>query len=221
MRVTRRILTLVLSSFVALGAAPVAAQTSTINDNFTQGPLFQRMSLVNKGLHSYRARVHLDAAMSTFPFLHPTLDGNAFHKQPDRDAIVFDSVPAMASLFKSVFPRLAAPAQWPTLYTLSLISDVNGVSTVRLTPKKEGRIQTLDVTVDDARALPTAYTFSYRDGGTIHFKEHYVEKDGFELVDSLDGLIDLPAVKADAKASFTQYKVNVPVSEAQVNGTNS
>jgi len=181
-----------------------------------------RMAEVNHGLHSYRARVHLDAAMSSFPFLHPMLDGNAYFKQPNRSAIVFDSVPAMASLFKNVFPRLPAPEQWPSLYTMSLLGDQNGIATVRLIPRKEGRVQTLDVTVDDTDAVPTGYTFSYRDGGgSVHFNQHVIRRDGFFLVDALDGQIDLPSVKADAKASFSEYRLNVPVSDAEVDGSRS
>ena len=221
MRLTHRAVAFVLMVFAATSVLPVAAQTASTDTAFDQSVLFKRMSLVNKGLRTYRARVHLDAAMSSFPFLHPTLDGSAYFKQPDKNAIIFDSVPAMASLFKSVFPRLAAPAEWPVFYHLSLLGDTNGVSTVRLIPRKEGRIQTLDVTIDDTSAVPTGYTFSYRDGGSIHFNQHVVQKDGFALVDSLDGLINLPSVKADAKASFTDYHVNVPVTDAEVNGTTS
>ena len=219
MFITRRALALAFSTLFFL-AGPASAQT-TGDASFDQGALFKRMVGVNRGLHTYRARVHLDTAMSSFPFLHPLLDGNAYFKQPDRNAIVFDSVPAMASLFKSVFPRLAAPAQWPNIYTISLLGDTEGVSTVRLIPRKEGRVEHLDVTVDDLSAVPTGYTFTYRDGGSIHFAQHVIQKDGFVLVDTLDGVIDLPSVKANAKASFTEYHVNVPVSDAQITGSTS
>lgn len=177
------------------------------------------MAQVNRGLHSYRARVHLDAAMTTFPYLHPVLDGTAYYKEPDRNAIRFDSVPAIASLFKNVFPRLPSPFQWPRLYHMSLLGDQAGVTTLRLVPRKEGQIERLDVSVSDETAVPTGYTFVYRNGGSVHFDQRVASRDGFYLVEGLNGKIDLPSFKADATASFRGYQPNIHVSEEQVDGT--
>jgi hypothetical protein len=221
MRLIRRVSIVLLSGAFVSGASAIAVQAGPVGASFAQTPLFARMTKVNSGLRSYTARVRLDAAMTSFPYLHPTLDGTAYYKQPDRNAINFDSVPAMASLFKNVFPRLPAPAQWPSLYTLYQLNDSNGVTTVRLTPRKEGRVETLEVGVSDETAVPTGYTFIYRDGGSVHFDQHVTAREGFFLVDGLDGKIDLPSVKADAKASFTDYKPNAPVTDAQVDGSNS
>jgi hypothetical protein len=221
MRLIRRVSFYLLTGAIVAGASAIAAQAAPVGDAFAQTPLFERMTKVNSGLHSYKARVHLDAAMSSFPYLHPTLEGTAYYKQPDRNAINFDSVPAMASLFKNVFPRLPAPAKWPSLYTMHQLNDSNGVTTVRLTPIKEGRVETLEVGVSDETAVPTGYTFLYRDGGSVHFDQRVSSHDGFFFVDGLDGKIDLPSIKADAKASFTGYQPNAAVTDAQVDGSQS
>jgi hypothetical protein len=204
-----------LACAVAVGSARAQSPSA---DAFLGTPLFARMVQVNRGLHSYRAHVHLDAAMTSFPYLHPVLDGTAYYKEPDRNAIRFDSVPAIASLFKNVFPRLPSPRRWPRLYRMSLLGDQDGVTTIRLVPRKEGRVERLDVTVSDETAVPTGYSFAYRDGGSVHFVQRVVSRDGFYLVEGLDGKIDLPSFKADATASFSGYRPNIPVSEEQVDG---
>ncbi len=216
--VMHRIVGLSLLAACCLGDAPVQAQPAN-QTGFWQTPLFSRMVAVNQGLRSYRARVHLDAAMSSFPFLHPTLDGTAYFKRPDRTAIVFDDAPAMGGIFKTVFPRLPTPQQWPAQYRVQQISAAPNQVELRLTPRKEGRVSALDVTVDPASAVPTGYTFRYRDGGTITFSQQVVSEHGYVLVSGLDGVIDLPAVKASAKASFVGYQINVPVTDAQVDGS--
>ena len=46
-----------------------------------------------RGLKSYQADLHVDVTTQDFPFLSPSLDGNAYFKQPDKKAVVFDTVP--------------------------------------------------------------------------------------------------------------------------------
>ncbi len=63
-------------------------------------PLLRRMVNLNPSLKTYKASIHLDVAFKSFVPLNPSLDGNVFFKQPDKEAVVFDTVPSLASQFK-------------------------------------------------------------------------------------------------------------------------
>ena len=86
-----------LSADTAQTPAPLDAQSNV---------LFKRMVALNGALHTYKATVHLDVALKSFPFISPSLDGTAYYKKPDKEAVVFDTVPALASQFKKVYPKI-------------------------------------------------------------------------------------------------------------------
>ena len=66
----------------------------------------------NANLKSFQARVHVDMRMLNFPFLSPKLDGTAYFKRPNKSEVVFDSVPAYAKGFESLFDDVADPTSW-------------------------------------------------------------------------------------------------------------
>lgn len=184
----------------------------------TLGPsndaLFKRMSDLNAGLKTYKATVHLDVAMKSFPFLRPSLDGAVYYKRPDKTAVVFDTVPALAAQFKKVYPRLDPPSTWPSIYDVTVMSDDGSVTTFRLIPKKNGRVEHLDVRADDATATVKEYTWTYKDGGSVSFDQSYQQIAGNYLLQHQDGHVDLPAYKADVTSAFSDYKLNVPIEDA-------
>src|SRR5690348_15460483 len=94
----------------ALGGAPA----STL-----EGPaaaLFERMVKVNADLRSFKADLHAQVALKTFPYINPTVDGSVYFKSPNQTAAVFDTLPALASQFKKVYPNVPRPAEWPRVY---------------------------------------------------------------------------------------------------------
>jgi outer membrane lipoprotein-sorting protein len=176
--------------------------------------LLRRMSDVNASLKTYKADIHLDVELKTFPFISPSLDGNVYFKQPDKQAVVFDTVPSLASQFKKVYPRIDPPSSWPSLYTISTLSDQAGTTAFRLVPKKEGRIEHLDVNVDDANATIKSYTWTYRDGGYVTFDQTYKTVNGNFLVDKQVGHVELPSYKADVTSAFSNYRLNVEIADS-------
>jgi outer membrane lipoprotein-sorting protein len=224
MKSVPRTLLCAVALLTAAPAAPLAAQQpaqqaqppqaqSRQQDPFSSD-LFRRMTQVNAGLKSYEARMRVDVSMKSFPYLSPTLSGNIFYKQPDKQAIVFDTVPALASQFKKVYPRLESPSQWPAIYTVARIGDANGATTFRLIPRKSGRVEHLDVKVDDATATVTAYTWTYKDGGYIAFDQTFTTVGGNYLVKSQTGHVEIPSYKADVASAFSDYKLNVAISDS-------
>jgi outer membrane lipoprotein-sorting protein len=176
--------------------------------------LYHRMIALNAKLKTYTANVHLDVALKTFPYISPSLTGNVYYRQPNKEAVVFDTVPALASQFKKVYPRVDAPVDWPKIYDVTPLSDDSGTTTFRLIPKKNGRVEHLDVKVDDANATIKAYAWTYKDGGSVAFEQTFKTVDGNFLVDKQTGKVDLPSYKADVTSAFSNYKLNVAVADS-------
>ena len=198
-------------ALLALALAPGTSQAASATVDLSSNDLYKRMLGLNGDMRSYRATVHVDVAFKTFPYISPSLDGNAYYEQPDRQAIVFDTVPALASQFKKVYPNVDPPSRWPALYDVSLLGDNGGVTTFELTPKKTGRVAHLDVKVDDTTATVRGYTWTYVDGGSVAFDQTLKTVGRDYLVDRQSGHVDLPTYKADVVSNFSNYQLNVAV----------
>jgi hypothetical protein len=176
--------------------------------------VYKRMVALNGSLRTFTADIHLEVAMKSFPYISPSLDGAVYFKKPDKQAVVFDTVPALASQFKKVYPRVDPPSLWTTLYQIAVLGDDGTSSTFRLVPKKNGRVDHLDVKVDDATATIREYTWTYKDGGSVSFDQSFTSIDGNYLPDKQTGHVDLPSYRADVTSAFSNYKLNVAVADS-------
>ncbi len=198
-----------LTLAVALIAGSIAADAPGVDGN----AVYVRMQRVNVALRSYQADLHVDVTTHGFPFISPSLDGKAYFEQPDKNAVVFETVPALASQFKKVYPQLEPPAEWPTIYDVTPVADDGTTAKFRLVRKKEGRIDHVDVAVDDRTATVTSMAYIYKDGGTISFQQTYAVLNGNYVIKSQTGKVDLPSYHADVASSFSNYKLNVPIDQ--------
>jgi outer membrane lipoprotein-sorting protein len=194
----------VLVAALAL-AAPGRAQAGD------PGAVYARMQRVNANLHSYQADLHVDVTTHGFPYISPSLDGTAYYEQPDRSAVVFQSVPALADQFKKVYPQLEPPSEWPRIYDVTPLSDDGTSSHFRLVRKKNGRIDHVDVTVDDATATVSSMAYVYKDGGSISFAQTYDLIDGNYVIKTQTGKVDIPHYSADVASTFSNYHLNVKI----------
>jgi hypothetical protein len=219
-----RAIAFALCLFATVAARPMpAASQATPQAAATAGPamldehnnaLYKRMVALNSALKTYTAVVHLDVALKTFPYISPSIDGAVYFKKPDKTAIIFDTVPALASQFKKVYPKVDPPSTWSTLYDVAVMSD-DGTSTLfRRRPKKNGRVDHLDVHVDDPTATIRAYSWTYKDGGSVSFDQSFTSIGGNYLVDKQTGHVELPAYKADVTSEFSNYKLNVAIADS-------
>ena len=209
----KRLFTSIALAAAVLAAAPGLAAAPARLD--PQGnALYRRMVALNAALRTYKADVHLDVALKTFPFISPSLDGNVYYQKPDKQAVVFDTVPALAAQFKKVYPKVDPPGRWPSRYDVAVLDDAGGVTTFRLVPKVNGRVEHLDVKVDDSTATIVSYTWTYKDGGFVTFDQSYTSIAGNYLVQKQTGHVELPAYKADVTSNFTNYKLNVSLDDS-------
>ncbi len=201
--VTRLAVTLALT-VGSIAAAPPQGDAAAV---------YARMQNVNAGLRSYQADLHVDVTTHGFPFISPSLDGKAYFEKPDKNAVIFETVPALATQFKKVYPQLEPPSEWAASYDVMPVSDDGTTSQFRLVRKKNGRIDHVDVTVDDKTATVATMAYIYKDGGTISFQQTYAVLDGNYVIKSQAGKVDLPQYHADVASSFTNYKLNVRIDQ--------
>jgi len=178
------------------------------------GDVYHRALNVNAKLRTYTANVTLDIKMTSFPYLSPELTGTAYFKHPDKRAVVFDTVPVLAEQAKKVYPKVEEPIEWPKVYTVTPISDENGDTTFRLIPRKNGRVEHLDVKVDDTNGTLVAYTWTYKDGGFVTFDQTFKAVEGNFLPDKLTGRVELPSYKANVTSALSNYKLNVAIADS-------
>jgi len=198
-----------LLRFLAVFAATLALTAPSAAD---QSDVYLRMQRLNASLKSYQAKVHVAVVTHSFPFLSPTLDGTVYFKTPDRNAVEFKTVPAIANQVKKLVGSLEPASEWPRLYDVTLVSDDGTTSTFRLVRKKHGRIDHVDVTVDDKTATVTSMAYHYNDnGGFIAFKQTWSEIDGNFDLESQTGKVDIPHYNGDVTSTFSDYKFNVDV----------
>lgn len=203
-------------AFSLAAAAMVLAAAPSIATS-AQDDLYARMQRVNTGLNSYQADVTVAIKMNSFPYLSPTLEGKAYYKKPDKTAVQFQSVPALAGQLKKVVGQMEPPADWPRLYEVTKTGDDGNVASFRLVRKKNGRIDHVDVKVDDKTATVSEMTYVYKEsegGGSIKFTNQYDQISGNFVVKAQTGKVDIPHYNADINSTFANYKINVPVSDA-------
>ena len=192
-----------------LGAAVPGAGASPNGD-----ALLKRMADANPSLQSYTAAMHVVIVLHSLPYLSPALDANYYYKRPDKQAVVFQSVPLLAEQFQKVYPKIDPPATWPRRYDISVLDESSISTTLRLVPKRQGRVQHLDVVVDNSNAMPTAFTWAYVDGGSVMFQQQYTVIDGSYVVKSQTGKVELPSYAADVTSTFSDFKLNVDIPDS-------
>ena len=196
----------------ALAATLAIASPSLAQTGNTTG-VYARMERVNANLHSFQATLHVDVTTHGFPYISPSLDGTAYFKEPDRSAVVFETVPALANQFKKVYPQLEPPSEWPQIYDVTPLADNGTVAQFRLVRKKSGRIDHVDVSVDDATATVSTMAYFYKDGGSISFAQTYDVIDGNYVIKSQTGKVDIPHYSADVASTFSNYRLNVKIDD--------
>jgi len=208
---TRRLLCISLVAGFVLAGSPTLADSGTP----AAGDIYARMQRVNTNLSSYQADVSVAILTHGPPFISPTLQGKAYFKKPDKNAVVFDTVPFIAQQAKHVVAQIEPPSEWPQVYDVTPTGDDGTTATFRLVRKKNGRIDHVDVSVDDSSATVKGMTYFYKDnGGTIAFTQVYDRVGDDYVLKQQNGKVDIPHYNADVTSTFSNYQLNVAVPDA-------
>lgn len=195
-------------SLLLLSAAPAGAQSQS-------SALIARMVANLDGVKSYTASMHTDASLHTFPFLSPSLDGVVYHKEPDRNKVVFTSgLPFMAKQFSKVYPQVESPSRWESLFVVSVEGNASGVTTLKLVPRKHGRVDHIDARIDDKSAELLSERWNYNDGGYASLDQSYSNVQGHLMVTGQTGKLDVPHYSADWTTTYKDFKLNADIPDS-------
>jgi hypothetical protein len=175
-----------------------------------------KMIARNPSLQSYKARVHVDVHMLSFPYLAPKLDGTSYYKRPDTYEVVFDHMPGYAKGFQRIFDDVGDPGAWEKDQNIT----VDGTATLwghpmivlRLTKKIHSTI------LDHALAYVDPYSYAlvemewyYTSGGKITMTQRYQQQGRNWVLSAQHADINIPHIRAVADASYDSYQTNVAV----------
>lgn len=196
-----------------LGTEPYGQSPTTPLDAHT---ILSRMAERNPTLKSYRARVHVDVRMYSFPFLAPKLDGTSYFKRPDFYEVVFDRVPSYARGFQRLFNDVGNPLRWEKEQNVTVQGSAwlgtRSVVVLRMTKKIHSDI--LDHTlayVDPADYSLVQMEWYYTNGGKITMTQQYRMQGVYSVLSSQHATIAIPYVHAVADSKYAVYETNVPL----------
>lgn len=198
----------------ALGA--VSAERAPAAASPDARAVIARMTQRNPTLASFKARVHVDVHMTSFPFLSPQLDGTSFYKRPDYYMVVFDRMPSYARGFGRLFNDIGSPAAWQRDQNISVDGTtlLEGRPTIVLRLTKKIHSDILDHTlayVDAASYTLTRMDWYYTSGGRITMTQRYRLESNYWVPSQQHATIEIPHVRAVADATYGVYQINVPV----------
>lgn len=168
------------------------------------------MENLNPGVHSFEASIQANVRMLSFPFLSPQLQGTVYHKDPSLNKIVFTGgLPAIAKQFGKIYPRMESPSDWNRVYVVTQGVDDGTTTAFKLVPRKHGRVDHIDVGVDDKTAAVISMRWSYNDGsGYASMQQQYATIDGHYVVVKQTGHVEQSIYKADINSTLNNYKFN-------------
>ncbi len=206
----------------AITAVPAFAQSSTAPR--TAAEVIKRINARNPSLHSFQTGIHVQVRMTSFPFLSPRLDGNAYYKRPGKYEVVFTNAPSYAKGFNKLFADIADPNGWIADSNIAFrgVQNVAGHQYLVLIMTKKiysDQIKDTVAYVDPSTYQVARMEWHYTNGGSISMTQSYRNESGFSVVASQH--VDVHyRVRAVAESSFDPYKTNVPVADSVFTGKN-
>jgi len=200
--------------FASLGAT--ANVSATVAPTPTVDDILGRMVAARKDLNSYSVPVHFDIGIQKPISVALPLDGVRYFERPDKEALVMQSVPAVAQAFQRTYAGLGTAETWPQRYDLSLVApDRNASATMyelKGIPKNGGNVAYILIDVARDSAVPVRARWFYRNGATIDMAiENALASNGYLLpkTETLD--IVFPSYAGHAVAHYGEYAINQPI----------
>lgn len=177
------------------------------------GALLDRMAAVNADLHSYTATLRAQIRLTSFPFLQTAIVGTLYRKEPDEERLeVTSGLPSIAQQFGNLYPNIVSPLQWRSVFIVTPAGESNGVAHLRLVPRVQGNVASIQVDVSERTALVMGLRWNYRNGGYAELAQRCARIGSDELPVSQEGHIQEPGYVAQISATIGDYRLNVPLS---------
>ncbi len=177
--------------------------------------LLARMAAVNSDLQAFSASMRAHVTMRSFPFLAADLTGTYYYKAPDQQRVVFTGgVPLVAQQFDRLYAHIESPSQWQAIYAVTPLSDDGTTTRLRLVPRKQGNVESIEASVNDKSATVTSMRWDYANGGYAELANRYGRVAGYLLVESQTGHVQEPGYVADITSTIDQYKINPSLPES-------
>jgi hypothetical protein len=196
----------------AVSAQPIASPSPD------PAALIARVIERNPNLTSYQGRLHVEVAMSSFPFLRQHLDGTTYYKKPSNYEIVFDRVPSYAKGFEKVFSDIGDPSEWSRRFKITYDGEQpfgeHVDARLRMVQKVRGMIDHETVLVDPVAGTIDQIRYDYYNGGHITMTQTFTDVAGYTMISGQDVEIQIPHVRAVAHGEYTDYQTNVAIDDA-------
>jgi outer membrane lipoprotein-sorting protein len=219
---TLKRLSALLLAVSAVTALPAIAQS--VAAPRTAADVIKRINARNPALHTFQTGIHVQVRMTSFPFLSPHLDGNAYYKRPGKYEVVFTNAPSYAKGFNKLFADIADPNGWVADSNIAFkgTQTVDGRQYLVLSMTKKiysDQIKNTVAYVDPSTFQVARMEWNYTNGGSIAMTQTFRNEAGFNVVSSQH--VDVHyRVRAVADSSFDPYKTNVPVADSVFTGKN-
>ena len=195
---------LTAGSLAAAAAPPATPATSTRGCNAS-----------TPDLRSYQADLHVDVHDARLPAAQPLARRQSLlpAARQERDRVQHGAHRSRSSSRKST--RSSSRRRSGPSSTTSPRSPTTGRrSQFRLVRKKNGRIDHVDVTVDDRTATVTSMAYFYKDGGSVSFQQTYaVDRRQLRVARRRPAKSTCRQYNADVASTFSNYKLNVTIDQ--------
>lgn len=201
-------LILLAVAFLAVGAGPPTADD-----------VIGRMAAARVSLNSYSVRVGFDFDIHAFLRLRFSPQATYYFKRPDKNELVFDSLPPGAQQFQRFFGSIGTPETWPKTYDISL-TGTSGAGAgarylLRMVPKdRSSNVDHVDVIVDSENLGVVKEQWFYRDGAGITMDQVNERVGGYVLPKEQIADFNFPSYKAHAVSTFDGYHLNVSIPDS-------
>lgn len=197
------------AAVLAIALAPLAAGAQDAAPAHVTAPaLLARLADDPTLPGAYRATIDLHARLRVFPFIHVHLRGDSTFRRPGLYRFVFKDAPLIARAWSDIRYDLGDPATWAQRYDVALApNSTDAVPVLRLVPHSAQQVKWLDVWVDPQKGHLDKAVWSRKDGGTITLVQRFAARADREMVDRQTATIDLPHMKAELSADYTDFQV--------------
>lgn len=218
----KKVFVALFSVLIAVGSSTGALQASAPQPSASAAPtvqsILERMTASRKDLNSFSVAIHFDITLHEVVDVGLGLDGVQYYEQPDKEALIFNSVPVMAKDFQRLYPHIGTPQTWPVQYDISIVdaspSDARAYG-LKLVPKRPGNVDHVLLDVDKGTFAPTRSVWIYRNGASIDMdilNKLVTTKYTLPSIETVD--ISFPQYKAHAVAHFGDYTINRAIPES-------